>query len=143
MRADAKSVPADMPLAMLRERYPPGSAKKLFVTGEGGLYAGTLDLALAHDPGIDDALDWLVAGDLAEEQDVFLLPSDNVRSALLRFEENKTESIAVVSSLTEPKLLGYLTEAYALRRYTSELERRRNAELGHNDLFSLGQAPRA
>ncbi len=141
MRSDAKTVPADMPLRILRERYPLGSTKRLFVVDGDDIYTGTLDLALAHEPEIDDAQDWIVAGDIAAEPDVFLLPSDNVRTALVRFEEKKTKSIAIVATATEPKLLGYLTEAYALRRYTHELERRRNAELG-SDLFSLGQAPR-
>jgi len=36
-----------------------------------------------------------------------------------------------------------MTEAYALRRYTQELERRRSAELGEKDLFSLGHIPRS
>ncbi len=142
MRAEPKAVPADMTLRQVRERYPLGSTKRLYVTGEGERYLGTLDLALAHEPGIEDAVDWLVAGDIASERDVFLLPTDNVRTALLRFEEHKTESIAVVSSIAEPKLLGYLTEAYALRRYTHELERRRNAELGQSDLYSLGPSLR-
>jgi hypothetical protein len=35
-----------------------------------------------------------------------------------------------------------MTEAYALRRYAQELERRRSAELGEKDLFSLGQMPK-
>ncbi len=142
MRADPKAIPADMPLRTLREHYPLGSAKRLFVVGQDDAYAGTLDVAVAHEPGIEDALDWLVAGDIAAERDVFLLPTDNVRTALLRFEEMKTESIAIVSSIAEPKLVGYLTEAYALRRYTHELERRRNAELGQSDVFSLGRAAR-
>jgi hypothetical protein len=34
-----------------------------------------------------------------------------------------------------------VTEAYALRRYTQELERRSSAEIGQRNLFSLGQAP--
>jgi CIC family chloride channel protein len=142
MRADPKSIPADMTLRQVRERYPVGSTKRLYVTGEGDRYMGMLDVALAHEPGIEDAVDWLVAGDIAAERDIFLLPTDNVRTALLRFEEHKTEAIAVVSSIAEPKLVGYLTEAYALRRYTHELERRRNAELGQSDLFSIGPAPR-
>jgi len=143
MRADAKAIPADMTLRQIRERYPLGSTKRLYVTGEGERYMGTLDLALAHEPGIEDAIDWLVAGDIASERDIFLLPTDNVRTALLRFEEHKTEAIAVVSSIAEPKLIGYLTEAYALRRYTHELERRRNAELGQNDLFTVGPPARS
>ena len=37
------------------------------------------------------------------------------------------------------EVIGYMTEAYALRRYNQELERRRNAELGQRDLFSISE----
>jgi chloride channel protein, CIC family len=39
-------------------------------------------------------------------------------------------------------VIGYLTEQYALRRYNQELERRRTAELGDRDLFSIAEPPR-
>jgi CIC family chloride channel protein len=38
--------------------------------------------------------------------------------------------------------VGYLTEQYALRRYNQELERRRAADLGERDLFSVAETPR-
>jgi hypothetical protein len=34
-----------------------------------------------------------------------------------------------------------MTEAYALKRYSQELERMRSAELGERDLFALGPTP--
>ena len=36
-------------------------------------------------------------------------------------------------------MLGYLTEAYALRRYNQELELRRQAEMGTRDLFPISE----
>jgi CIC family chloride channel protein len=47
----------------------------------------------------------------------------------------------VLSARADPRIIGYLTEAYALRRYTQELERRRSAELGERELFAVGQGP--
>ena len=49
----------------------------------------------------------------------------------------------VLNSATERDVLGYVTEAYALKRYTQELERMRGAELGQRDLFSIGPRPKA
>ena len=49
MRADPKLVPETMPLAELREKYPPGSAKRVFVVSDGGAFTGTLDIAALHD----------------------------------------------------------------------------------------------
>ena len=42
---------------------------------------------------------------------------------------------------SQRRVLGYVTEAYALKRYTQELERMRSAELGQRDLFSIGPLP--
>jgi chloride channel protein, CIC family len=142
MRSDPKIVPTTMNLRVLREKYPPGSVARVFAVAPDGRYAGWLDMAEAHDPQIDDAVDQGVVADLVQQPDVYLLPSENVRTALARFEEAQTESLAVLSSRSDPQIVGYMTEAYALRRYTQALERRRSAELGEQNLFSLGQTPR-
>jgi len=70
------------------------------------------------------------------------LPYENVRSALSRFEEKEVEILPVVDSPTDKGVLGYLTEQFTLRRYNQELERRRNADLGERDLFSIAEPPR-
>ncbi len=44
-------------------------------------------------------------------------------------------------SRSQRTVAGYLTEAYALKRYSGELERMRSAELGQRDLFSIGPLP--
>jgi hypothetical protein len=48
---------------------------------------------------------------------------------------------SALASASDRKTLGYLTEAYASRRYLQELEWRRSAQLGERDLFSIGPAP--
>lgn len=137
MRSDPKIVNAGMPLAEVREKYPLGGAKRVFVTMPDGSYLGGLDIAAVHAKKHDAVLGSLTAGELASGGDAFLLPGLNVRVALTRFEDSLIESMPVLDSAASRKIVGYMTEAYALRRYNQELERRRNAELGARDLFSI------
>ncbi|HVV64090.1 MAG TPA: chloride channel protein [Rhizomicrobium sp.] len=130
MRSDPKVVMEQMSVRALRDLYPADSAKRLYVVSPAGKYLGVIDLAKAHSRDIDDALDGLVAADLAQERDLFLLPGDNVRTAFLRFEEAQSEALPVLASRSDPRLVGYLTEAYALKRYAQELEKTRLSELG-------------
>ncbi|MBN9570479.1 MAG: chloride channel protein, partial [Alphaproteobacteria bacterium] len=142
MRSDPKVVAGDMSVDMLRRRYPPGSVKRVYVTDGDGKYAGSLDMAKVHDPALDNEARTATVEALATAPDIFLLPGENVRAALTRFEQSETESLPVLSSRSEREIVGYMTEAYGLRRYTQELERRRSAELGERDLFSIGPLPK-
>lgn len=140
MRSDPKIVTDDMSLKALRALYPPGSAKTLYVVDRAGQYVGRIDILEAHNPDIDDALPGLVASDLAQNPNLYLLPGENLRIALVRFEDTQSETLPVLASRTDRKPVGYLTEAYALKRYTQELELVRANETG-SDLYSLGQTP--
>jgi chloride channel protein, CIC family len=137
MRADAKTVPEGTSLLRLREIIPLGSRTLAFAVDSEGRYAGLIDIAIAHDPELDDAAAGLVASDLAMDRQVFLLPRQDVRTALQRFAETEMEALPVLSDSTERHVIGFLTEAYTARRYAEELERQRSAELGHRDLFSV------
>lgn len=141
MRSDPKIVRSDMTLRALRTKYPPGAIKSVYAVDPDGRYVGVIDMLAVHDPQIDDVIDFSVVADLVGMKSVFLLPSENVRTALARFEETQTEALPVLSAKADPRVVGFLTESYALRRYTQELERRRSAELGEENLFSLGQTP--
>jgi CIC family chloride channel protein len=141
MRSDPKIVRSDMTLRALREKYPPGATKSVFCADPEGHYLGVVDMAAVHDPQFDEAIDVALVADLVDRKKATLLPFENVRTALSRFEDTQTESLPVLSARADPRIIGYLTEAYAFRRYTQELERRRAAELGEDKLFSLGQTP--
>jgi CIC family chloride channel protein len=141
MRSDPKLAQTDMPLRSLRAKYPPGSAKQVFAVAPDGHYAGWVDMAIVHDPQLDDVIDAGVVADVVQQPDIYLLPSESIRAALARFEEAQCEALPVLSARADPRVVGYVTEAYALRRYTQELERRNSAELGESNLFSLGQTP--
>ncbi len=136
MRSDPLTVPDNTPLQALRKQFPPGSTKWLFAVDRTGSYVGRIDVAEAHNADIDDAMPSLVAGDLAEAPHQFLVPGDNVRLALQRFEETQSETLPVLLSASKRMPVGYLTEAYSLKRYTQELERIRASETG-SDLGQL------
>ena len=140
MRSDPKTVINDMTLSKLREMFPPGSAKRLFVVDRTGTYVGSIDAIDAHNPLYDDAMPSLVAGDISRHPELCLLPGENVRTAMLRFEDTQTEVLPVLASKTDRKQIGYMTEGYALKRYTQELERLRSSETG-DDLSPLGKTP--
>jgi CIC family chloride channel protein len=113
----------------------------VFVVSDGGAFTGSLDVAALHDAPAEEEPDRRIAGDFATDPDLFLLPFENVRTALLRFEEKEVETLPVLASGSDRGVVGYLTEQYALRRYNQELERRRTADLGERDLFSIAEPP--
>ncbi len=137
MRADPVLVPLTTSLRELRERFPPGTTKYVFAIDAENHFSGSVDLAAIYDPQLDDSLDFLLVADMAGPKSACLLPTENVRSALTRFEEARREVLPVLASGVDDRVIGFLTESYALRHYTQEMERRRNAELGQRDLFSI------
>jgi len=141
MRGDPKTVGEGVPLLRLREMVPLGSVSRVFAVDDLGHYAGLIDVATAHDSDLDAAAAGLVAGDLANDRSHFLQPTQDVKVAMALFAEAEAEALPVVHSNTDRRVIGYLTEAYALRRYTRALEQRRSSELGVPDLFSAGLPP--
>jgi CIC family chloride channel protein len=130
MRTDARTVPLTMLLSELRATVPLGSSKSLFAVRTDGGYAGVIDVSAAHDPEITELAPHLVAEDLATCRGRFFLPQDDIQTVLDKFAEAQAETLPVVASATNPQILGYLSEAYSLKRYTQELERRRRDDLG-------------
>ena len=140
MRTDAKSVPIGMSAASLRKLFPIGSTKRVFAV-DGKRLAGIVDLVELHGPDLATAPEDLTAGDLAHPASAHLLPDDDVRTALQKFSDAQIEALPVVDSPETMEILGYLTEAYALRRYNQELERRRAEAEGQSGLYSRAVRP--
>jgi CIC family chloride channel protein len=133
MRRDPTIVAAETPVGTLRRSFPAGATKRLFVVDGNGVFVGVIDVAALHrDPA---ALDDAVSAAEAVHQRGFLLPDLPVRAALERFERQEVEALPVVDNAEDRHLIGYLTEAYALRRYSYALERQRSREVGDSDLF--------
>jgi chloride channel protein, CIC family len=68
--------------------------------------------------------------DYVHYTDEMLLPGMAVKEAVLAFDRAEAEALAVVDSYMDRRVIGLLTEAYVLRRYSAALERRRQEMLG-------------
>ena len=132
MRRDAHCVPAVTPLAELRQKFPLGGTKRFFLTDDKGGYIGLVNTADLHDPGVKPDATALT---LRQGEGQFLLPQHNIRIALDRFVAAELEILPVLISSTERKVIGLVTEAYALRRYNHELERVGGSDFGDSALF--------
>ena len=67
---------------------------------------------------------------LLHHTDDMLLPEMNIKQAVRAFDRTEAEALVVVNSRAERRVIGLLTEAHALRRYTEALELRRRDVLG-------------
>ena len=54
-----------------------------------------------------------------------LLPQMTIKEAVQMFESTESDALAVVDAADTRTVIGLLTEQYALRRYTEELDRQR------------------
>jgi CIC family chloride channel protein len=138
MRRDAVIVSRDMPLEQVRRSFPLGGTKIVFLADAEDNYAGMLQIADAHSADLDSETARLTAGDLASGSDVWLQPSLPIRQALDLFRSSQAETLAVTVSAENRRVVGYVTEAYALRRYNQELEQARAGDLRGSGLFGPG-----
>ena len=125
MRADIKTVSKDATIEQFRKLYPLGSATRAVAVGDQESYVGIVVVATAYgdlDPKIRSI------APLLRHADVVLTPSMNVQEAAVAFERAEAEALAVVDA--RRNVVGLLTEAYVLRRYADESERRRREVLG-------------
>jgi CIC family chloride channel protein len=135
MRRDIHTVSENLPLAEFRGQYPLGGSDRVFLLDAKGEYAGMVITADAHSPDLDERLATLRVADLRQAETQFLLPHQNVRAALDRFASAEVEALPVLASATDRKVIGFVTEAYALRRYNREFEQARGDEFADPTLF--------
>ncbi|WP_082365259.1 chloride channel protein [Bosea vaviloviae] len=130
MRAGARTVRSDLTLAEFQRQFPLGSATRVIVIDDAGRYAGVVMVAEAHAPDVGSRLkDEGLAG-LLVLNDVVLTPDLNVKQAIAIFERSESEALAVIDSPKTGNVLGILTEAHALRRYTEEMDQARRGAIG-------------
>ena len=126
MRRDPATIPADASLKELRRRYPLGSTQRVVVVDSGGGYKGValISEAFASADRPDEDAD-RTAVDIAHWADAALTPEMNVKEAVAVFDRTESEALAVVEDMAVRKVIGLLTEGYALRRYAEELDKAR------------------
>jgi CIC family chloride channel protein len=127
MRRDARTVRTDATLASFRRDFPLGSATQVILTDEADRYAGMLAVAEAHASELDPSSR---IGELGTHRPDVLVPQMTVKEAVAAFAAAEADALAVVDGSDTRRVLGMLTEAHALRRYSEELDRRRRELAG-------------
>jgi CIC family chloride channel protein len=134
MQRGTETAPLDITVAEFRRRFPLGGADRVFLLDDGKRYVGMALSADLHSADLDGKLEEKAAAHLSGAGH-FLLPQQSVRTALDRFAAAEADELPVVDNVTDLHVLGALSEADALRRYTQALERARAEELGERTLF--------
>jgi CIC family chloride channel protein len=127
MRHDVRTVAANATVAAFRGAFPLGSPAYIIAVDEQGRYAGMVAVADAHATEISPEQS---IKSLLRYADGVLEPGMSIKEAVLAFDRAEAEVLAVVNSYSDRRVIGLLTEAYALRRYSAELERRRQEMIG-------------
>jgi chloride channel protein, CIC family len=121
MRPDVQSIPADLPISDAKSLFPPGAVKQVALLNVNKSYAGLMltgDLYTAERQTNESVLP------LARYKDYYLLPTMNIRDAVQAFTLSEADALVVVDNKVSRRVIGIVTEAYLLRRYGQELERR-------------------
>ncbi len=140
MRRDFATVPLDQTLGEFCQQFPIDAHIRVFAVDDKGSYGGYVDLADAHGARYHDDGGSLCVRDIARGADHFLTPGQPVRETLDHFIASAAETLAVLDNSRDRRIQGYLSEAFALRRYYRELEARHREELGDDELFKLHHA---
>lgn len=127
MRPDVRTTPAEGTISDFREAFPLGSTSQVVAVDEDGRYAGMVLVAEAHaaDVAAADSLRGLL-----RHSDHMLLPQMSVQEAIAAFDRFEAEALPVVDSVERRQVVGLLSEAHALRRYSEASERQRRELLG-------------
>ncbi len=127
MRQDVQTVNAAASIAAFREAFPLSSTAYVVAVDEVDRYVGLVSVADAH--AVEADLESPI-GELAHFRDGMLLPEMAVKEAVLAFDRAEAEALVVVDSFLDRRVIGLLTEAYVLRRYSAALEGRRRDLVG-------------
>jgi len=127
MRADVRTTPAEGTISDFRAAFPLGSTSQAIAVDEDGRYAGMVLVAEAHAADITASDD---VRTLLHHADHMLLPQMTVQEAVSAFDRFESEALAVVDSVERRQVIGLLSEAHALRRYSEASERQRRELLG-------------
>ena len=127
MRSDVRTTPAESPVSAFREAFPLGSTNQVVAVDEDGRYAGVVLVAEAHAAELSAAESVRA---LLHHADHMLLPQMTAQEAVSAFDRYEAEALPVVDTRERRQVIGLLTEAHALRRYSDASERQRRELLG-------------
>jgi CIC family chloride channel protein len=121
MRREMRTIRADTEIMAFKRDFPLGAHQRVIVLDEDDKYAGIVLPAEVH----ADADENHHVSDLLHYTETMLLPQMTIKEAVAMFENAESDALAVVDGPESKRVIGLLTEQYALRRYSEELDRRR------------------
>jgi chloride channel protein, CIC family len=127
MRADVRTISADSLVANFRDTFPLGSTNQVIAVDEDSRYVGIVMVAEAHAAELSSSIQ---LRDILHHANEILLPQMTAQEAISAFDRFEAEALAVVDSLEHRQVIGLLSEAHALRRYSDASERQRRELLG-------------
>jgi chloride channel protein, CIC family len=130
MRPDVGKVPTTTTIAAARHEFVLGSRHAVVVVNNADDYCGLVLLPELFSHELDSIADEIQVVELARYTDVTLLPEMNVKTAMKIFDDAEAEELAVLESAESRKVIGYLSESYARRRYVEEIDQATRGVLG-------------
>jgi CIC family chloride channel protein len=130
MRTDVATVLGTATIAECRHEFGIGSRQAVFAVSGGGEYCGVVMLPELFSGELDGIADEIQVIELARYTNIVLLPDMNVKSAMKIFDAAEAELLAVAENAGSRKIVGFLTESYARRRYVEELDQVMRGNLG-------------
>jgi len=130
MRSDVGKVPTTTTIAACRREFVLGSRPAIVVVNNSDDYCGMVLLPELFSGELDSIADDIQVVELARFTDVALLPEMNVKTAMKIFDDAEAEVLAVLESEDSRKVIGFLTESFARRRYVEEIDQATRGVLG-------------
>jgi CIC family chloride channel protein len=130
MRTDVGKVPSTTTIAACRREFVLGSRLAVVVVNNTDDYCGLVMLPELFSGELDAIADDIQVVELARYSDVFLLPEMNIKTAMKIFDSAEAELLAVLESEDSRKVIGFLTESFARRRYVEEIDQATRGVLG-------------
>ena len=130
MRSDVGKVPTTTTIAACRREFVLGSRPAIAVVNNSDDYCGLALLPELFSGELDGIADEIQVVELARFTDVALLPEMNVKTAMKIFDDAEAEVLAVLESEDSRKVIGFLTESFARRRYVEEIDQATRGVLG-------------
>jgi CIC family chloride channel protein len=130
MRSDVGKVPATTTIAACRHEFELGSRAAVVVVNNADDYCGLVLLPELFSHELDSIADEIQVVELARYTDTTLLPEMNVKTAMKIFDDAEAEELAVLESAESRKVVGFLSESFARRRYVDEIDQATRGVLG-------------
>ncbi|WP_315741589.1 MULTISPECIES: chloride channel protein [unclassified Bradyrhizobium] len=130
MRTDVAKCPTTTTIAAARREFVLGSRQAIIVVNNSDDYCGLVSLPDLFSGELDSIADDIQVVELAKYIDVALLPEMNVKTAMKIFDDEGAEVLAVLESENSRKVIGFLTESFARRRYVEEIDQATRGVLG-------------